>query len=42
MMTIKIIDFILNLIETYSGKINGWAWDKRWADRQKGTGYRSK
>ena len=41
-MTIKIIDFILNLIETYSGKINGWAWDKRWADRQKGTGYRSK
>jgi len=39
---IKINDFILNLIETYSGKINGWAWDKRWADRQKGTGYRSK
>ena len=39
---IKIIDFILNLIETYSGKINGWAWDKRWADRQKGTVYRSK
>ena len=39
---IKIIDFILNLIEIYSGKINGWAWDKRWADRQKGTGYRSK
>ena len=39
---IKIIDFILSLIETYSVKINGWAWDKRWADRQKGTGYRSK
>ena len=41
-MTIKIIDFILNLIETYSGKINGWSWDKRWKDRQKGTGYKSK
>jgi len=40
MMMIKIIDFILNLIETYSGKINGWAWNKRWKDRQSGTGYR--
>jgi len=42
MMMIKIIDFILSLIETYSGKLNGWAWDKRWCDKQKGTGYRSK
>ena len=41
-MTTKIIDFILNLIETYSGKLNGWAWDKRWCDKQRGTGYRSK
>ena len=38
----KLIDFILSLIETYSGKLNGWAWDKRWCDKQKGTGYRSK
>jgi len=41
-MMIKIIDFILSRIEIYSGKINGWAWDKRWCDKQKGTGYRSK
>ena len=41
MMTInKIWDFILSLIETYSGKLNGWAWDKRWKDKQSGTGYR--
>ena len=38
----KIWDFILSLIETYSGKLNGWAWDKRWCDKQRGTGYRSK
>ena len=38
----KLIDFILSLIETYSGKLNGWAWDKRWCDKQRGTGYRSK
>ena len=28
------IDFILNIIEKYSSKINCWAWDKRWKDRK--------
>ena len=40
MMMIKIIDFILSLIEIYSGKLSGWAWDKRWKDKQSGTGYK--
>ena len=29
----KIWDFILSLIETYSSKLNSWAWDKRWDNR---------
>ena len=29
----KIWDFILSLIETYSSKLNGWAWGKRWDNR---------
>ena len=33
MMINKIWDFILSLIETYSSKLNGWAWDKRWDKR---------
>ena len=28
------IDFILNIIERYSSKINCWAWDKRWKVRK--------
>mgnify|MGYP003143566825 CR=1 FL=1 len=35
----KLIDPTLNLIEKYSGKINGWAWSKRWRNREEGTGY---
>ncbi len=26
-------DWILNLIETWSGKLNSWAWTKRWGKR---------
>jgi hypothetical protein len=36
----KLIDSILNIIETYSGKINSWAWNIRWKNRKEGTGYR--
>jgi len=32
MMINNIIDYILGLIETYSSKINGWAWDQRWKE----------
>jgi len=37
----KLIDPILSIIETYSGRINGWAWTKRWKNRKEGTGYAS-
>ena len=30
----KLIDPFLSIIETYSGKINSWAWDKRWKERE--------
>jgi len=26
-------DYILNLLETYGGKISCWAWNKRWSKR---------
>ena len=29
----KLIDPLLSIIETYSGKLNSWAWDKRWKER---------
>ena len=29
----KLIDPFLSIIETYSGKINSWAWTQRWAKR---------
>ncbi len=29
----KLIDPFLSIIETYSGKIHSWAWDKRWKER---------
>ena len=33
------IDWILGKIENYSSKINVWAWQKRWGNRDNGTGY---
>ena len=36
----KAIDFILSIIETWSGKLNSWSWNKRWNNRDKGYGYR--
>lgn len=35
------IDWILSKLEHYSSKINVWAWNKRWGDREKGTGYKN-
>jgi len=35
----KLMDPILSIIETYSGKINSWAWTKRWKNHKEGTGY---
>ena len=29
----KLLDWFYGIIETYSGKINNWEWDKRWKDR---------
>ena len=28
-------DFVLAWIEKWSSKINGWAWDKRWDNRNR-------
>ena len=36
----KIIDWFLSLLETYGGKISCWSWNKRWKNRQTGTGYK--
>jgi len=36
----QMIDKILDLIETWSGKINSWAWNKRWRTK-KDYGYRN-
>jgi|TARA_Y100001951_G_scaffold942_1_gene618 hypothetical protein len=38
-MIIQCKDYIYGLLETYGGKISCWAWNKRWADKKKGTGY---
>ena len=37
----KLIDPFLSILEKYSGKINSWAWTKRWKNRKEGTGYAS-
>ena len=34
------IDYFYSIIEHYSSKFNVWAWNKRWRDREKGTGYK--
>jgi len=36
----EMLDKILAILETLSSKLNVWAWNKRWANRNKGTGYR--
>ena len=29
----KLTDPFLSIVETYSGKINSWAWTQRWGNR---------
>ena len=38
---IILLDIIYSLIEKYAGKFSVCAWQKRWANREKGTGYRA-
>jgi hypothetical protein len=35
----KIIDVPLSWMESIGSKMNGYAWRKRWRNREKGTGY---
>jgi hypothetical protein len=39
-MSNKIKDFLLNILETYSSRLSCWSWNKRWKNRQTGTGYK--
>jgi len=34
------LDFYYSICETIGGKMSVWAWQKRWGNRDKGTGYR--
>ena len=34
----KIIDTVYKVIEHNSSKLNTWSWQKRWGNRQRGTG----
>ena len=36
----RTIDIPLSWMETIGSKMNVYAWQKRWGNRQKGTGYR--
>jgi len=36
----KIIDFILSILETWSSRLNSWSWNKRWQSKKTGTGYK--
>lgn len=36
------IDYLLRIFETWSAKINVWCWQKRWGNKNKGTGYKKK
>tara|TARA_Y100000741_G_scaffold327401_1_gene279999 strand:- start:340 stop:531 length:192 start_codon:yes stop_codon:yes gene_type:complete len=38
----NIIDVPLSWIETIGSKMNVYAWNKRWGNREKGYGYRDK
>jgi|TARA_E500000331_G_scaffold29208_1_gene24593 hypothetical protein len=37
---IGILDWYYSVCEKYGGKMSVWAWQKRWGNRDKGTGYR--
>ena len=35
------LDYFYAFCERYGGKLNSWAWSKRWGNRTNGTGYRN-
>ena len=35
------LDYFYAFCERYGGKLNSWAWNKRWSNRTNGTGYRN-
>ena len=37
---IRILDCYYSIIESIGSKMSVYAWQKRWCNRQKGTGYR--
>jgi len=37
---IRILDWYYNIIETLGVKMSQYAWQKRWGNRQTGTGYK--
>jgi|TARA_R100001480_G_scaffold57056_3_gene70155 hypothetical protein len=38
----RFVDVPLSWMESIGSKMNGFAWRKRWANREKGTGYARK
>ena len=36
----KVIDHILEIIETYSSRLTVWSWQKRWKNKREGYGYK--
>ena len=37
----RTIDVPLSWMETIGSRMSGFAWNKRWGNREKGTGYRN-
>ena len=37
---IKILDYNYSILETIGVKLSSYAWQKRWSNRETGTGYR--
>ena len=36
---IRILDWYYNILETVGTKLSNYAWQKRWVNREHGTGY---
>tara|TARA_B100000902_G_C27150493_1_gene833475 strand:+ start:76 stop:237 length:162 start_codon:yes stop_codon:yes gene_type:complete len=36
---IRILDWYFNILETVGTKLSNYAWQKRWVNREQGTGY---
>ncbi len=37
---IRLLDWYYSLVESVGVRLSGYAWNKRWCNREKGTGYR--